>query len=436
MTKDTDMQPYLSLHSLTTYTNVLLVRDENGLPKETPYGGVTRTRISSQSDRRAQRTHLRDRANLGEGPLSDYTFGTRTREWALTAAKELEALGWNHDDAVDAARHALIGLKVKFGDKDNTRNLTKVLLFAHDNAGRDIATALHTRRDTVMPWLAQARAAEASTAKAKPKGRGKTTEPAETPDTEPTEEIKAPPLDADIKKELLAALAPADAIDIALFGRFLAEIVESPNVDGAIQSAHTFTVHEAQVVDDFYSSADDAKLRRKATALDALEDGGAGMTGYQSLTTGTFYRHACLDRRQLRRNLHAAGLTPDKVEAAAVAAEKAFLDAFCNAVPAAKKNSTAGPGTLPKFVLATEGTRPFNYAGCFETPIHENAGPASIQGTRLLLRHHALLARKRDDIGPARVLTYDVHVQELLDDLRDTTAATVTEVDRPEDLAS
>ena len=80
-------------------------------------------------------------------------------------------------------------------------------------------------------------------------------------------------------------------------------LVESPNIDGAIQTGAAFTVHAAEQTDDFYSAADDAKLQRKAHALDyldATDDGGAGMTGYQSLISGTFYRHAALDRRDHR----------------------------------------------------------------------------------------------------------------------------------------
>src|SRR5690606_21047010 len=126
---------------------------------------------------------------------------------------------------------------------------------------------------------------------------------------------KLPPLPSGTRAAVLTALAPRDAIDIALYGRFLAEIADSPNVDGAVQSSHAFTVHEAEQVDDFYAAADDAKLDRKKNALDfldAADDAGAGMTGYQSLITGTFYRHAVLDRVRLRNNLRAAGMSVEE----------------------------------------------------------------------------------------------------------------------------
>jgi CRISPR system Cascade subunit CasC len=163
----------------------------------------------------------------------------------------------------------------------------------------------------------------------------------------------------------------------------------------------------------------DAKLHRKAHALDyidAADDSGAGMTGYQSLISGTFYRHAVLDRYKLRINLLVSGMKPDQVQAAAEAAELEFVEAFANAIPQAKKNTTAATGVLPKLVMAFTGARPFNYAGIFEKPIAEETdGVASVAAADRLLNQHALVLRKRTDISPAQVLTYDLDVQELID---------------------
>ena len=39
---------FLQIHTLTPYTAALLNRDDAGLAKRLPYGGVMRTRISSQ----------------------------------------------------------------------------------------------------------------------------------------------------------------------------------------------------------------------------------------------------------------------------------------------------------------------------------------------------------------------------------------------------
>ncbi|MGW8485425.1 type I-E CRISPR-associated protein Cas7/Cse4/CasC [Streptomyces sp. NPDC055886] len=421
---------YLSLHLLETFTAALPVRDENGMPKAFVYGGDLRTMITSQAWRRAERTYSRERANGGQGALAGYTMGIRTREWAKLTADALSSRhSWDKQEASDTAKAVLEGLGLKFGTKPNTLVLTQVLLFAPEDAGQVIADYLHDNRNSVATWSssyikardAKAAAEAAKKAKAAAARKAKkdgTPVPDDAPDNS-AEDDGLPLLPKQIREAVLTAFAPRDAIDIALYGRFLAEIADSPNVDGAIQTGHAFTVHAAEHIDDFYAAADDAKLHRKEHALDFLDtadDAGAGTTGYQSLITGTFYRHAVLDRYKIRMNLLAAGMNPDEAETAAAAAEREFIEAFTNAIPHAKKNSTASTGVLPKLVLAFTGARPFNYAGAFEKPIDETSdGPASIAAAERLLKQHALVLRKRTDISPGMFLTYDLDVQELLD---------------------
>lgn len=450
-----ESHPFLSLHAIDTLVAVLPVRDENGQPKSIPFGGETRHMITSQARRRAERTYSRDRSNSGQGPLVDYTMGLRTREWALIAAKALQELGWDSQEALATAKAALESVGLKFGDKDSTRDLTKVLLFAPQEAGADIAQALDKQRTEVAEWLKRFQEAKAAAAAEAKKSGAKRTGRRTAGDDAPADgndgpEVDSPeaatakpkllPLPKALKQAVLTALSPGDSIDIALYGRFLAEIVESPNIDGAIQTGAAFTVHAAEQTDDFYSAADDAKLQRKTHALDyldATDDGGAGMTGYQSLISGTFYRHAALDRRQLRTNLAIGGMTSDAAEIAAQAAEQEFVEAFVNAVPAAKKNSTASTGNLPKVVLAFDGQRPFNYAGAFERPVDESRdGSASLISAQRLLEQHRLVTRKRSDISAGRVLTYDLDIENLLAQMHDAGTLTPTAVDTVEELTA
>ncbi|HBF79939.1 MAG TPA: CRISPR-associated protein [Streptomyces sp.] len=415
---------FLSLHLLETLVAVLPVRDENGAPKSIVYGGVERHMITSQARRRAERVYSRDRANTARGPLAGHTMGIRTREWALVTARALESRhGWSREQSVATARAVLQGIGLKFGDpaKQTVVNLTKVLLFAPADAGDRIADHLHAERDSVTTWAEGYTALSLAAAAKKSRGRRRSSAEGNS-DGDEAEPAKLPALPKATRAAVLTALAPRDAIDIALYGRFLAEIADSPNVDGAIQSSHAFTVHEAEHTDDFYAAADDVKLNRKSNALDFLDtadDAGAGMTGYQSLISGTFYRHAVLDRHKLRQNLRAAGMSEQDAETAAVAAESEFVSAFVNAFPQAKKNSTASTGALPALVLAFDGDRPFNYASAFQRPIDEAAegAPAGELAVRRLLAHHDFVRTRRDDITAARVLTYEPAVHAVLQEL-------------------
>ncbi|MET8983536.1 type I-E CRISPR-associated protein Cas7/Cse4/CasC [Streptomyces sp. NPDC004539] len=418
-----DRPPFLSLHLLETLVAVLPVRDENGSPKSIVYGGVERHLITSQARRRAERMYSRDRANEGKGPLVGYSMGVRTREWALKTADALESRhGWDGERALATARSVLQATGLKFGDsaKPTVADLTKVLVFAPADAGERIADRLAECEEEITAWAAEYQAVEERLKRAK----GLKSPAAE-------KGPRLPGLEKDTRNAVLTALAPRDAIDIALYGRFLAEIADSPNVDGAIQSGHAFTVHEAETTDDFYAAADDAKIDRRNNALDFLDtadDAGAGMTGYQSLISGTFYRHAVLDRRTLLSNLRAAGMPEADAEVAARAAEAEFVDAFVHAFPQAKKNSTASTGSLPVLVLAFEGDRPFNYGGAFQKPVDETAGPAGESAVRKLMDHHRFVRSKRDDITEGRVLTYDPAVHAVLRELG------VQDVDSVQDL--
>lgn len=431
---------FLSLHLLETLAAVLPVRDENGSPKSLVYGGVERHMITSQARRRAERVHARNRANAGIGALADRSMGVRTREWALTSAKALEKKhGWDETEAQVTARAVIEATGVHFGDKTNTVNLTRVLLFAPADAGDRIAAHINEDAESIREWRERYLHAQAEAAEKKAKRGSKAKSPATKDD-----EVKLPPLPKPTRDAVLLALAPRDAVDIALYGRFLAEIPDSPNVDGAVQSSHAFSVQEAEQVDDFYAAADDAKLDRKRGRnaldfLDTADDAGAGMTGYQSLISGTFYRHAVLDRVQLRTNLIAAGMKEAEAEETALAAEEEFVTAFVEAFPEAKKNSTASTGSLPALVLAFEGERPYNYAAAFQTPIDENPasaggeGPAGPAAVRRLLRHHDFVAKRRKDLKTAHALTYDpqidARITAVLDELEAPDIAVVESVE-------
>lgn len=409
---------FLSLHLLETLVAVLPVRDENGSPKSLVYGGVERHMITSQARRRAERVHARDRANAGVGALKDSSTGIRTREWALITAKSLESEhGWEKGEAVLTARAVIEATGLKFGDpaKKTVANLTKVLLFAPADTGTRIAAHIHENADSLLRWRDEYLDAQAKSAK---KGKRKAEQDSDE-GSETAAAVTLPPLPKPHRDAVLLAIAPRDAVDIALYGRFLAEIADSPNVDGAVQSSHAFTVHEAEQVDDFYAAADDAKLIRKRNALDFLDsadDAGAGMTGYQSLISGTFYRHAVLDRVQLRNNLRAAGMSEGEAADTAVAAEKEFVNSFVEAFPEAKKNSTASTGSLPALVLAFEGARPYNYAAAFQLPVDEAGaeGPAGPAAVRRLLDHHLFVSARREDLASTRVLTYDPQINAVL----------------------
>src|ERR1035437_5030138 len=69
---------FLQIHTLHSYTAALLNRDDSGLAKRLPYGGVLRTRISSQCLKRHWRKAESDSHALLN--LAGAVDSTRSRE--------------------------------------------------------------------------------------------------------------------------------------------------------------------------------------------------------------------------------------------------------------------------------------------------------------------------------------------------------------------
>ena len=202
---------------------------------------------------------------------------------------------------------------------------------------------------------------------------------------------------ADIKKPADKSVLPKAAIEsvlrsrngvINLFGRMLAE-VDDAGVDGAVQVAHALTTHETDVELDYFSAVDDVS----ATWDDAT---GSGHMGHSEFSTGTFYRYATVDLRDLAANI---GQDPNAVRELLAA----FLGAFIESLPQAKKNSTA-PHTIPGLVhISVRSDRPLSYAAAFEKPVLR-AGKADTPTARSKsLDAYAAAANRL--LGTGRVLT-------------------------------
>jgi CRISPR system Cascade subunit CasC len=145
---------------------------------------------------------------------------------------------------------------------------------------------------------------------------------------------------------------------INLFGRMLAE-VDQADVDGAVQVAHAFTTHTTEIELDYFAAVDDVIAAKG-------DETGSGHMGTAEFSTGTFYRFATVDLKELIKNL--SDDSDIGLEAARELAGQ-FLLSFIESLPQAKKNSTA-PHTLPHLVhVAVRSDRPLSFAAAFEEPV-------------------------------------------------------------------
>ena len=171
------------------------------------------------------------------------------------------------------------------------------------------------------------------------------------------DQLAAAAVHGEIDKKVLSQIFTHNpAIDIALFGRMVADN-PSLNEDASAQVAHAISTHEVQTEFDFFTAVDD---------LAPEDNAGAGMLGTIEFNSSTLYRYANIALHDLMRQLG------DKEQT--VAAAKLFIQAFANSMPTGKVNTFANQ-TLPQMLMINIRTdRPVNLVTAFENPVKSRKG--------------------------------------------------------------
>ncbi|MBB6100010.1 CRISPR system Cascade subunit CasC [Deinobacterium chartae] len=326
------MNAVLEIHILQNFAPSNLNRDDTGSPKDAFFGGVRRARISSQSFKRAMRTYFREQQLLKPDELA-----VRTKRVVDALTERLEEMGRDLSEANARVVAALGGMGLK-ADEDKSQ----YLLFLGEREIARIAQLIHERWD------------ELNVAEAEGGKKGK--------DAKKAAKAAIP---ADLSKQLRGLLDGGKAVDLALFGRMLADLPER-NADAAAQVAHALGTSRAEREFDFYTAVDDLKPEDTA---------GADMLGTVEFVSATYYRYANVDLEQLTKNLQ--GDTD-----LALRGLEAFLRASIFAAPSGKQNTFAAHN-LPSFVAFTvrRNASPRSLANAFETPVQPLGRQGLIEGS-------------------------------------------------------
>jgi CRISPR system Cascade subunit CasC len=247
----------IDIHILQTVPPSNLNRDDTGSPKTAIYGGVRRSRVSSQAWKRSTRVAFNTTLDRSE-------LGVRTRRIVELLAEEIATLSPDLEKATDLAiaTFKAVGIDTKPPKKEATAE-----------AGYLVFLSRHQ-----LQALAQA-AVDAA---------------------------KSPDAAKHLKQANVKALADSDhSLDIALFGRMVAEQTVM-NVDAAVQVAHAISVHPVENEFDYFTAVDDFL---------GDDEKGAGMIGTVEFNSSTLYRYATLDVDRLADNLDDPEATRRAVEA-------------------------------------------------------------------------------------------------------------------------
>lgn len=335
------------LHIIQNVAPANLNRDDTGAPKDCVFGGVRRSRVSSQALKRAARKAFRS-YDIGDGEL-----GVRTRRVADEVARILVGThGRDPEKATAVAETALKSVGLTGGE---------YLLFVSRKGIADFAE----RCSSVFDELAQATQGK----KAKKEEFG----------------LQA--------SDLLAA---PDQVDIALFGRMVADIPKS-NIDAATQVAHMISTHEVRTEFDYFTAVDD--LVEESVERET----GAGHINLLEFNSACYYRYAAVDTDQLEKNL--AG----DVELAQRGL-RAFLMAMIHELPSGKQNSMAAHNP-PSLVMTTVRERgQWNLANAFEEPVRSRQNHGLVaESVEKMLAYYARLASVFDTQRPreAHIVSLD-----------------------------
>lgn len=288
---------FLDIHVIQTLPPSNINRDDSGSPKTAQYGGVRRARVSSQAWKRAMRRYFAEHSGAD--------LGVRTKrvvEYVAEQIRELDA-SVGEEDAMKLAEEALNKAGIKTDKEERT---AKALFFLG-------------KKQAVL--LAQAALSQSYD-----------------------------------KKTLKEILQGSPDVDIALFGRMVADD-PSLNEDASAQVAHAISTHAVQTEFDYYTAMDDRAPEGKA---------GAAMIDTFEYNSNTLYRYANVAVHELARQLGS--------KENAVRALKLFVEAFSNSMPSGKINAFAND-TLPQALMVNiRADRPVSLVSAYEQPVRSHDG--------------------------------------------------------------
>ncbi|MEU0356864.1 type I-E CRISPR-associated protein Cas7/Cse4/CasC [Streptomyces cyaneofuscatus] len=329
----------LDIHILQTVPPSNLNRDDTGTPKSATYGGVRRSRVSSQAWKRATReafTELLDSSELGIRTkkvvevLADRVMALDT---SLSRAAA-QALAAETITTATGSKVAVPGRKSKQDTEDPAAESTYLMFLSNRQYGALAAMTVEGGKGGDVQALKDFLKVKENRSRAK------------------------------------QLVLTEHSVDIALFGRMVADSTDL-NVEAAAQVAHALSVHAVEVESDYYTAVDDKNTDAET---------GAGMIGTVDFNSATLYRYAALDVNRLQENLGAGHDNARPVEPTRRAVA-AFLEGFITSLPTGKIN-TFGNQTLPAAVIVkVRSRRPVSYVAAFEEPVALSKNGGFLKGS-------------------------------------------------------
>lgn len=294
MNQKQSSNPYRNIrvefHILQSFPVTCLNRDDVGAPKTAVVGGTIRARVSSQCWKRQVRLAMRD---------FGVNLGTRTKLIGKLIAEACREKGASEEQAIACGekieqifiKKSTEDKQSKDVDETNSADKTDTLLFLSPKEVDILSETFKTAKFNPETVIKQKDAKK-----------------------------QAKEVEALIGKTESAI----DALDIALFGRMVAQAA-TLNVEAAASFAHAISTHKVTNEVEFFTALDDIS-----------EEPGSAHMGSLEFNSETYYRYVSLDAGQLYKTLAGQNIM-DAVEA--------FVKALFVAVPSARQTTQSGAST-------------------------------------------------------------------------------------------
>jgi CRISPR system Cascade subunit CasC len=349
------MSSYLSIHRIVSLNGSIPNRGADGLPKSLVYGGVLRSRVSSQCIKAALRQTFQPEELGLDGTIRSTVIGEKviapglvdkglTADEADALAKQVMSLFVAEKDANKNGKE-----NGKKGGKKGGEKNSKTTVVAEPVEGSDPETPAEAEEPSIKPTtfivgekeaaaliqIAYAYHEDGARVDLRKAVEGK---------------LKSLPQKLEDAVRALRAVKANAGLDGALCGR-MSTGVAVDRVDAALEVAHALGVGQVQSTLDFWSAQDQLK-----------DEMGAGHINTREIVAGVFLLEAHLNIDQMRTNIR--GLTPQQ--------ELDLVEQVVRAVvtwqPQALKGSMATHPDEGEVLIVVDDRQPLSLMRAFERP--------------------------------------------------------------------
>ena len=345
----------VEIHVIQNHAPSNLNRDDTGSPKSCNFGGIPRSRISSQCLKRTIR-----QSEFFQQLLKTVGISYRTRKLPELVKNLLIKKGISEEKATQVGQEIIsIGKSTKKkkksteGDEkesqDNLELITSQIMFFSD-------AELNAIVDEIMSNL----------------------------DKKTNNFVDTKKLRVAMSKKELYPVTP----DIALFGRMITSDAFM-NIEAAAQVAHAISTNKFDREFDYFTAVDDLATREQGAV-------GAGMIGDVEFNSACYYKYFSVDSNAFLENIKGANEIDQGLKETLSKTIEAFLSALIFVTPSGKQNTFAAH-QLPDGILVEvrPSNIPVSYANAFVEPCYPSRSQDLIQASLEKFKQHTELITKK-----------------------------------------